>query len=113
MEWHYCRDEGARSTDYTFSKGGQVKFNIIKRNRNGYFKFYGKLLDDFTNRYTGVAATNWDNPQAAFGQDFNTTALTMPSFNSAIPDGRRLGEGATNDFDPSQVGLMPKTVRLE
>ena len=99
---HYRRDEGARNTDYTFSKGGQVKFNIIKRNRNGYFKFYGKLLDDFTNRYTGVAATNWDNPQAAFGQDFNTTALMMPSFNSAIPDGRRLDQGTTNDFDPSQ-----------
>ena len=99
---HYRVDEGARNTDFTFSKGGQVKFNIIKRNKNGYFKFYGKILDDFTNRYTGVAATNFDDPQAAFGQDFNSTALMMPAFNSAIPDGRRLAEGATNDFDPSQ-----------
>lgn len=99
---HYRQDEGARNTDFTFSKGGQVKFNVIKRNRNGYIKFYGKLLDDFTNRYTGVAATNWDNPQAAFGQDFSSTALMMPSFNAAIPDGRRLSEGTTNDFDPSQ-----------
>lgn len=99
---HYRIDEGARNTDFTFSKGGQVKFNIIKKNKHGYFKFYGKILDDFTNRYTGVAATNWENPEAAFGQDFNTTSLLMPSFNSAIPDTRRLSEGATNDFDPSQ-----------
>lgn len=99
---HYRIDEGARNTDFTFSKGGQLKFNITHKNENGYIKFYAKLLDDFTNRYTGVAATNWDDPQAAFGQDFNTTALMMPSFNAAIPDGRRLNEGATNDFDPSQ-----------
>jgi len=99
---HYRRDEGARNTDFTFSKGGQVKFNLTKRNKKGYFKFYGKILDDFTNRWTGVAATNWSDPQAAFGQDFNSTSLLMPAFNTAIPDGRRLSEGATNDFDPSQ-----------
>lgn len=99
---HYRKDDGARTTDFTFSKGGQVKFNLSHENENGYLKFYGKILDDFTNRYTGVAATNWDNPEPAFGQDFNTTALMMPSFNSAIPDGRKLNEGGTNDFDPSQ-----------
>lgn len=99
---HYRIDEGARNTDFTFSKGGQIKFNILKENDYGYFKFYGKILDDFTNRYTGVAASNWENPEAVFGQDFNTTSLLMPSFNSAIPDTRRLSEGATNDFDPSQ-----------
>lgn len=99
---HYRRDEGARNTDFTFSKGGQMKFNITKQNANGYFKFYGKILDDFTNRWTGVAATNWNDPQAAFGQDFNTTSLLMPAFSANIPDGRRLSEGATNNFDPSQ-----------
>ncbi len=99
---HYRKDEGARNTDFTFSKGGQVKFNVIKKTRRGYLKFYGKVLDDFTNRWTGVAATDWDNPTAAFGQDFNTTALMMPAFNAAIPDGRNLAVGATNSFDPSR-----------
>jgi len=99
---HYRKDEGARNTDFTFSKGGQLKFNVLKRHSKGYIKFYGKLLDDFTNRYTGVAATNWDNPEAAFDQDFNTTALLMPAFSANVPDGRRLNEGATNHFDPSQ-----------
>ncbi|NHF59514.1 TonB-dependent receptor [Flavobacteriaceae bacterium TP-CH-4] len=99
---HYRNDEGARNTDFTFSKGGQLKMNIIKRTSGGYLKFYGKILDDFTNRYTGVAATDWDDPKAAFGQDFNTTALMMPGFESNIPDPGRLDEGATNGFDPSQ-----------
>ncbi|MBT8302565.1 MAG: TonB-dependent receptor [Maribacter sp.] len=99
---HYRKDEGARNTDFTFSKGGQLKFNILKQYSKGYIKFYGKLLDDFTNRYTGVAAINWENPEAAFGQDFNTTALLMPAFSANVPDGRRLNEGATNRFDPSQ-----------
>ena len=48
---HYRYDDGARNTDFTFSKGGQVKFNITKKNDYGYFKFYGKILDDFTNRF--------------------------------------------------------------
>jgi len=99
---HYRIDDGARNTDFVFSKGGQFKFNIQKIHSKGYFKFYGKILDDFTNRYTGVAATNWSNPQAAFGQDFNSTALLMPAFSANIPDGRSLDENATNNFDPSQ-----------
>ena len=99
---HYRNDDGARNTDFTFSKGGQLKFNVIKTHDNGYIKFYGKILDDFTNRYTGVAATDWNDPKAAFGQDFSSTALMMPAFSSNVPDGRRINEGATNEFDPSQ-----------
>jgi outer membrane receptor protein involved in Fe transport len=99
---HYRIDDGARNTDFTFSKGGQLKFNVQKRYSKGYFKLYGKILDDFTNRYTGVAATNWSDPQPAFGQDFNSTALLMPAFSADVPDGRRLNENATNNFDPSQ-----------
>jgi len=99
---HYRHDDGARNTDFTFSKGGQFKFNVIKKNTRGYLKFYGKILNDKTNRYTGVAATNWDNPTPAFGQDFGSTSLLMSSFNGNIPDGRHLSQGASNSFDPSQ-----------
>ncbi|WP_434036981.1 TonB-dependent receptor [Formosa sp. 4Alg 33] len=98
---HYIHDEGARNTDFTFSKGGQFKFDLTKENSRGYFKLYGKYLNDYTNRYNGVAATNWDNPEAAYGQDFNNSALLMPSFDASIPDGRNLAEGGTNSFNPS------------
>ncbi|MCR8668814.1 TonB-dependent receptor [Aestuariibaculum sp. M13] len=87
---HYRHDDGARNTNFTFSKGGQFKFNVLKENSRGYFKFYGKLLNDNTNRYTGVSAVNWNNPQPAFGQSFKSTALMMPEFNASIPDGRNL-----------------------
>ena len=99
---HYRRDEGARNVDFTFSKGGQFRFNTIKKTSSGYFKFSAKILDDFTNRWTGVAAGNWDNPQAAFDQDFGTTSLLMPAFEANIPDGRQVSEGGTNSFDPSR-----------
>ena len=106
---HYRHDDGARNTSFPFSKGGQFKLNIIKKNANGYLKFYGKILNDKTNRYTGVAATNWDNPTPAFGQDFKSTSLLMPSFNASIPDGRNLSGGASNNFNPSQ-GVHAKDV---
>ncbi|MFS4493497.1 TonB-dependent receptor [Maribacter sp. 2308TA10-17] len=99
---HYRWDEGARNVNFTFSKGGQLKFNIIKDHDKGYIKFYGKLLDDFTNRYNGVAAVNWDNPSAAFGQNFNTTALLLPKLNTTIPDGRNTLGGASNSFNTSE-----------
>lgn len=96
---HFRKDDGARNSDFTFSKGGQIKFNIIKTGKNGYFKFYAKVLDDHTNRYTGVAAVNWENPRPAFGQDFSSTSLLMPAFNANIPDGRNTSR--TNSFNPS------------
>ncbi len=99
---HYRWNEGARNVDFAFSKGGQFKFNVIKNNSRGYIKFYGKLLDDFTNRYNGVAAVNWDNPNAAFGQDFSTTALLLPKLNASIPDGRNTLGGALNSFNTSE-----------
>lgn len=97
---HYRVDDGARDTDFTFSKGGQFKFNVIKKHDHGYFKFYGKLLNDKTNRHTGVAATNWDNPTPAFGQNFRNSSLLMPNFDVSIPDGRNLNN--TINFNPSQ-----------
>ena len=99
---HFRRDDGARNVDFTFSEGGQLKFNFIKTNENGYFKISGKILDDLTNRWHGVAATNWDGPEAAFGQDFQNTALLMPAFESYIPDGRDLDENDVNRFDPGR-----------
>lgn len=108
---HYRINEGARNTDFTFSKGGQLKFNLVKENLRGYLKVYGKYLNDKTNRYNGVAAVNWEDPEPAFGQDFNYTALMMPEFHASIPDGRNLSEGATNSFDPSQ-GVHAKDIAI-
>lgn len=106
---HFRQDDGARNTNFIFSKGGQFKFNIIKKNTRGYLKLYGKIFDDNTNRWTGVAATNWDNPTPAFGQDFGSTSLLMPGFSGNIPDGRSLNESGSNSFDPSR-GVHAKDI---
>lgn len=103
---HYRNDEGARNVDFTFSEGGQIKLNFIKKNDFGYFKIYGKVLHDKTNRWNGVTASNWNNPTAAFGQNFNTTSQLLPSINATIPDGRYLDEQKSNSFDPSQGVLV-------
>ncbi|MDO6739102.1 TonB-dependent receptor [Wenyingzhuangia sp. 2_MG-2023] len=95
---HYRKDDGARDVDFTFSKGGQVKLNIIKDNDYGYFKFYAKVLDDKTNRWNGVTATNWSNPTPVYGQDFNHTSQLLPSFSANIPKDAT----STTAFDPTQ-----------
>jgi iron complex outermembrane recepter protein len=106
---HYRHDDGARNTNFVFSKGGQFKLNLTKEYDNGYLKFYGKVLNDKTNRWNGVAATNWNDPTPAFGQNFRSTSLLMPAFNGSIPDGRNLAGNATNSFDPSQ-GVYAKDI---
>lgn len=108
---HYRIDDGSRDTDFTFSKGGQFKFNVIKYHNQGHLKFYAKYLNDYTNRYTGVAAVNWDNPTPAFGQSFSSTSLLMPGFNASIPDRRNLNQNNFNSFNPSK-GVHAKDFTL-
>lgn len=84
----YRYDQGPRNTDYPWAKGGQLKANVSKTYREGQLNFYVKYLNDQTNRYLGLAATNWDDPQPAFGQNFNTTALSLPSVSGDLPDPR-------------------------
>lgn len=104
---HYRVDEGSRNNAFPLSKGGQFRFNFIKKLNRGKLTFYGKILNDKTNRYTGVAAINWDNPTPAFGQNFNSTSLLMPDFDGLIPDGRNLDRSLS--FNPTQ-GIHAKDV---
>lgn len=109
----YRYDEGARNTDINWENGGQLKVNLIKKYKNGYIKVYGKYLDDKVNRYQGLAATNWEDPQPAFGHDFNHTALNLPKLTTYIPDGRlgqdNVGESYTYKTDD---GIKTKDMAL-
>lgn len=84
----YRYDQGPRNTDYPWAKGGQLKTNVSKTYPEGQLNFYVKYLNDQTNRYLGLAATDWDDPQPAFGQNFNTTALLLPGVSGELPDPR-------------------------
>lgn len=44
----YRKGEGPRKTGFDGYRGGQFKFNVTKEFTGGYFRLYGKLLDDQT-----------------------------------------------------------------
>ena len=94
----YRYDQGARNTDINWENGGQIKANITKRTKKGFIKLYAKYLNDKVNRYQGLAATNWSNPQPAFGQDFNNTALNLPTISTNIIDGRIANNDGTSTY---------------
>lgn len=97
----FRNSEGARNIPINWSRGGQLKLNLNKAFSKGYFRVYAKYLNDKVNRYTGVAATNWKDPKAAFEQNFSSTSLLLPSLNTHIADGRyvRNNSSASNEFD--------------
>jgi len=93
------RDQGNRDIDYRLSDGVQAKIGLYRSFDNGLISLKSKVLSDQTNRYTGVAATDWDNPTPAFGQSFQNTSLLTPAFAGEIPDGRTNGT-TSYEFDP-------------
>lgn len=95
----YRYDQGARNTDINWENGGQLKANVTKKTKNGFVKIYGKYLNDKVNRYQGLAATNWENPEPAFGQNFNNTALNLPKLSTNISDGRVAGNDANATYE--------------
>ena len=96
--------EGARNTPLNWSRGGQIKLSIEKPFLAGHFKIYAKYLNDKVNRWTGVAATNWNAPQAAFGQNFSSTALMLPPLSTRVADGKELTANpmATMNYNPDK-----------
>ena len=94
------RDQGNRDIDYNLSEGVQAKLGLYRYFDNGIISLKSKILNDQTNRYTGVAATDWDNPVPAFGQSFQNTSLLVREFAGEIPDGRTLG-ASSYEFNPS------------
>jgi iron complex outermembrane recepter protein len=87
----YRYDRGNRDIDYSLNDGGQVKAGIYRTFSTGILSMKMKYLNDKTNRYTGVAASNWNNPEPAFGQSFQNTSLLPPSLDGMVPDGRTNG----------------------
>ena len=109
----YRYDQGPRNTDITWGNGGQLKGNIFKQLEQGTIKFYAKYLNDQVNRYSGLPATNWESPQAAFGQNFTNSALLLPKVRTSITDGRFAGNDANASYVyDSDKGVATKDVAL-
>lgn len=98
-------DEGSRDVPYTLNKGGQARIKLNYTTNKSQLEFYGKYLNDHVNRFTGVAAENWNDPRAAFDQNFKTTTQLLPNSSASIPD----GTGGYYEFDPSN-GIHTKDI---
>lgn len=78
MAYMYRYDQGPRETDYGWNNGGLFKLGLSKIFKKGLVSLNVKHLNDKVNRYTGVAAVDWDDPKPAFDQSFHNTSLLPP-----------------------------------
>lgn len=104
----YRHDEGHRNVDYPWNRGGQLKAKLQHNFSKGVFSTTLKYLNDHVNRHTGLSATNWQNPTAAFGQDFRYTALMLPEFNSNIPGPAGYDFKSSNGIHVKDIAIQPK-----
>ncbi len=101
----YRHDRGPRQLDYATNNGGQLKASLRKNIKKGIITLKIKSLNDRVNRYTGVAATNWEDPTPAFGQSFQNTTLLPPGIEGGTLADPRTYDGSsigTYDYDPSR-----------
>ncbi len=105
----YRYDRGARTTEYPWNRGGQLKAKLHKLLTNGSISVSAKYLNDHVNRYTGVAAQNWTDPEPAFGQDFNYTALMLPELENTIPGPQGYDFNTANGIHVKDFSLQADT----
>lgn len=68
--------KGIRTPDFTCNRGGQLKMNITRLFKNGYFRIYGKYLNDRNIFYLPIPLKNPDDPESIPGLDANYGTLT-------------------------------------
>lgn len=109
--------DGPRETQYAWAQGGQFTMKAQKVYKKGILKLSYKYLNDHVNRYTGVTATNWSNPQAAYDQNLNYTALLLPYVDAKIPGGKDFNindQTGSFSFDPSQgIHVKEQALRMD
>ncbi|MHA6720596.1 TonB-dependent receptor [Sphingomonas sp. RS6] len=69
----YRQGEGPREAGYDGNKGGQIKLNVTKEFTGGFFRVYGKYLDDRAIGYL-------PNPVRVTGSDSNPTYSSIANF---------------------------------
>jgi len=103
----YRRDEGHRNVDYIWNQGGQIKGILQGQFANAVLSVRVKYLRDQVNRYLGISAVDWDDPQPAFGQDFNHTAVLLPSIQSVIPGEFGYEFDSSKGIRPTEFSIHP------
>ncbi len=112
-KWHasiggfYRYDEGHRNVDYPWNRGGQIKGILQGQFSNAVLSLRLKYLKDQVNRNLGLSATDWEDPQAAFGQNFNSTAVVLPTIQSEVPGEFGYSFDSTNGIRPTEFSINP------
>lgn len=68
---------GARTPDFVSNRGGQFKLNITRLFNDGYFRIYGKYLNDRNIFYLPIPLQNPDDPESIPGLDANFGTMTI------------------------------------
>ncbi|MBK7939373.1 MAG: TonB-dependent receptor [Lewinellaceae bacterium] len=72
---HYRHANGAKYPGYPLSRGGQVKTNLVKKYKQGYFQLNLKYLHDRTVQFESTPSVNFDEPRPA--GNFTTSSSTL------------------------------------
>lgn len=81
---HYRHADGAKYPGYPLSRGGQVKGNVKKTYKNGYFQLNFKYLHDRTVQFEFTPTVNFDNPTPA-GNFTNSSSVLNPAVTLQYP----------------------------
>lgn len=60
---YYRYDEGVRDPGFPANRGGQAKLNVTRHFENGYFRLYGKYLNERNVWFMGSPFQNYRNPE--------------------------------------------------
>ena len=64
---YYRYDEGLRQPGFPANRGGQLKANLTRHFDNGYFRVYGKYLNERNVWFMGSPIQNYKNPESIPG----------------------------------------------
>ncbi len=68
--------KGIRSAHFTGNSGGQIKLNMTRLFKKGYFRVYGKYLNDRNIFYLPIPLQNPDDPESIPGLNANYGTIT-------------------------------------
>jgi outer membrane receptor protein involved in Fe transport len=85
----YRSDQGIRPTEFTANEGGQIKANLTYHMDKGYFKLYGKYLNDKNVFYLPIPLSGLDEELEGFDANYGTmTSRDLLYLNVKKPLGR-------------------------
>ena len=98
---YYRYDEGVRHPGFPANRGGQLKANLTRNLDNGYFRIYGKYLNERNIWFMGSPIQNYKNPESIpGGPDIASGTTYSPNRRVlTIPDAHNRGSQRQVNMD--------------